>query len=74
MLSDIISDAKKMNPQLKLVEQLKFYSVIQDKIIKFSSNFNMTDVAFSKNQLAKLIIDAFEPDLKWELGTFVEYN
>lgn len=73
-LREVIEDAKKMNPSLKLIEQLKFYVDVQDKIVKFSSNFNTTDIAFSKAQLAKLITNVFEPDYKWQANQFVEQN
>ena len=74
ILNDVLKEAKKMNPTLKLPEQLKFYNGVQEKVISFTSNFNTSDVAFSKKQLSMLMLDVFEPQYEWETNQFLEQN
>jgi hypothetical protein len=86
-LKGVLIEAKKMNPSrkfkeqdefdasVKIVKQLKFYSEVQEKTLRFSSDFDKSDIAFSKNQLALLIIDALEPDYGWQNNQFhIELN
>lgn len=72
MLKDVLAEAKKMTTSKKFeaamntINQLKFYSEVQVKTLRFCSDFDRSDIAFSKNQLAHLITDAFEPDYNWQ--------
>jgi hypothetical protein len=69
LLKDVLTEARKMNPSRKnenIIKQLKFYSEVQVKTLRFSSDYDRSDIAFSKNQLAHLITDAFEPDYNWQ--------
>ncbi len=70
LFKDVLAEAKKMNPSSNLVGQVNFYSEVQVKILRFCSDFDKSDIAFAKNQLAHLITDAFVPDYNWQSKQF----
>lgn len=73
-LNDVLKEAKRMNPSFKLTARLKFFNDVQSKVINYTSNFNTSDLAFSKKQLGMLILDAFEPQYAWQVNQFMESN
>ncbi|GMU99352.1 MAG: hypothetical protein AMXMBFR51_20870 [Ignavibacteriota bacterium] len=66
MLNECLKEAKRLFVGIDILQAIKYYEKIQEKIVRFTSDIERSDDAYARWMLCKLITDVFEPDYNWQ--------
>ncbi|MCS7054085.1 MAG: hypothetical protein NZM09_10185 [Ignavibacterium sp.] len=73
-LKDVIYDARRVYPDLDTITALQYYAKIQESIINYSQDETKWKEAFIRWNISNLIINAYEPDYRWQKLYKINYN